>query len=84
MTTRTQVAAFVTDALERGETGVIQSAAAWLVSTGRERQAGYLTRDVARELAGRGYLWVRLTTARPLDSDALVTIEKFVLLAACV
>jgi F-type H+-transporting ATPase subunit delta len=78
MTTRTQVAAFVTDALERGETGVIQSAAAWLVSTGRERQAGYLTRDVARELAGRGYLWVRLTTARPLDSDALVTIEKFV------
>ncbi len=77
MTTRTQVAAYVTDALERGDKSVLQTAAAWLVDTGRGRQAEYLARDVARELAGRGYLWVKVTTARELDANGHRRIEEF-------
>lgn len=78
MVSRTQIAAFVADKLSTDRETAVRSAAAWLVASGRSGQARYLARDVARELAARGYVLVRVTSARPLDSAALQEIEQFI------
>jgi F0F1-type ATP synthase delta subunit len=78
MASRAQVATMVADKLKSGRREAVREAAAWLVDTGRERQAGYLARDVASLLADRGYVLVKVTSARRLDHAALTAIEKFV------
>ncbi len=76
--TRGQVADYVAAALPERRAEAVAAAAAWLVDTGRGRQAGYLARDVAAELARRGYVLVRVTTARPLGEAARAEVEEFV------
>jgi len=78
MASRVQVATHVADALSTDRAGALKSAAAWLVSTGRERQAGYLARDVAKVLAGRGYVSAQVTTARRMPAETQGQIEKFI------
>lgn len=56
----------------------VRQAAAWLVANGRSRQAGYLARDVAVALERRGYLLVRIVTARDLSAESLRNVEKYV------
>lgn len=68
MTTRTAVARYVATRLPFDRPAALTSAAAWLVAQGRQRQVEYLARDIARELATQGYLWVRVTAARPLTA----------------
>jgi len=68
----------VADALPAGRTDALRSAAAWLVSTGRGRQAEYLARDVAKIMAGRGYVSATVTTARAVSGEARGQIEAFI------
>lgn len=78
MASRLQVAGHVADHLASGRQGAVQAAAAWLVSTGRTRQAQYLASDVATILASRGHVLVTVTTARPLGAEARTGIEAYV------
>lgn len=78
MTSRAQVAAHVAALLPTDRSGAVHAAAAWLVSTGRSGQSGYLARDVAQALAARGYLTASVTTARPLSAGARERLEAFI------
>jgi F0F1-type ATP synthase delta subunit len=78
MVSRVQVAAFVAERLASERPKMLRDAAAWLIETGRIRQARYLARDVAAILADRGYVLVRVTSARPLEGEARASIERFV------
>ena len=78
MASRTQVAAALADRLVDNRRKSIRQAAAWLVSTGRARQARYLARDVAAHLEAKGYLLVRVTTSRQLDHQARERLEHFI------
>jgi F0F1-type ATP synthase delta subunit len=75
---RAQVASYVADKLPRDRGNAIMQAAAWLVATGRQNQARYLTRDVAHALAQRGYLLVRVESARTLSPEAYRGIESYI------
>ena len=78
MASRAQVAAVVAEKLRDDRSGAVEAAAAWLKDTGRGREASYLARDVAAALAKRGYVYVRVTTARPLEGIARKQVEAFV------
>lgn len=78
MASRTQVAAYVAEKLPTDRPAALRAAAAWLADTGRKRQAVYLARDVARELAEKGYVLARVTSARPLTAEAKTGIENFI------
>lgn len=80
MATRVRVARYLAEQLAAGKDrrATIRTAAAWLVSRGRTRDAGYLARDTATALAeDHGYLLVRMTTARPLPAKGRRSIEVF-------
>ncbi len=77
MATRTQVADYVASKLADGRTEAVQAAAAWLVATRRQRQTAYVTRDVAKALTSQGYLFARLTTARPLSAASREAVKAF-------
>ncbi len=77
MITRLQVARYVAAQLPQKRRQVLREAAAWLVSTGRTRQAKYLTQDVAKILAQDGYLAAQVTTARPLGSKLETELKDF-------
>ncbi len=55
----------------------MNEAAAWLLSSGKVRQAAYLSKDVARIIAQSNYLYAVVTTARPLTSPARAGIEAY-------
>src|SRR5471030_2654093 len=78
MVSRVQVAHELAERLARERIKVVREAAAWLVTTGRVRQARYLARDVAGILADKGYVLVRVTSARPLSEAARGSLESFI------
>jgi F0F1-type ATP synthase delta subunit len=77
MITRRQVAHYVAAQLPQHRRRVLDEAAAWLITTGRTRQASYLVQDVAMVLAQNGYLAARVTTARAIDPKIKAEIETF-------
>jgi len=77
MITRKQVAHYVAAQLPQHRSRVLREAAAWLIATGRTRQANYLAQDVAMILAQNGHLAARVTTARPIDAKVKIEIEAF-------
>jgi F-type H+-transporting ATPase subunit delta len=78
MASRMQVAAYVADHLSDSRQGALRSAAAWLADKGHAREARYLARDIAQVMAGRGYVLVQITTARPLGGEARAEVERFI------
>ena len=78
MTSRAKVADYVADQLREHRHKAITAAAAWLVENGRSRQAEYLARDVAAVLAERGYVYAKVTTARPLTHHARDEVALFI------
>ena len=78
MVSRVQVAHELAQRLTHERSKVVREAAAWLVTTGRVRQARYLARDVAGILADKGYVLVRVTSARPLDDAARGSLETYI------
>ena len=77
MITRRHVAHYVAAQLPQHRHQVLNEAAAWLISTGRTRQADYLVQDVAMILAQNGYLAARVTTARAIEPKVKAEIENF-------
>jgi F-type H+-transporting ATPase subunit delta len=73
-----QVAAYVADHLSDNRQGALRSAAAWLADKGHAREARYLARDIAQVMSSRGYVLVRITTARPLGAEARAEVERFI------
>jgi F0F1-type ATP synthase delta subunit len=78
MASRMQVATYVADHLRDDRNHALRSAAAWLAEQGEAREARYLARDIAQVLAGRGYVFVRVTTAQPLSAEARAGVERFI------
>jgi F0F1-type ATP synthase delta subunit len=78
MISRVQVATYVADNLEADRPAALRAAASWLLDRGAARQARYLARDVAQVLSDRGYVYARVTTARPLAAAAAAAIEEFI------
>jgi len=78
MVSRVQVAEYVADKLASGRREALREAASWLVVHGKARQARYLARDVAQVMADRGYVYARVTTARPLAVLAREEVADFI------
>jgi len=78
MVSRTQVAAELAKRLGSDRRKAVRQTAAWLVATGRARQARYLARDVAGTLADDGYVLAQVTTARPLHDPARKELAGFI------
>lgn len=78
MISRFQVATYVADHLKDDRNKTLKSASAWLSAHGRDRQAGYLARDVAQILGARGYVYAQVTTARELSDSAKHQIKEFI------
>lgn len=76
--TRMEIAQYVAENLRTGRSLAIDQAAAWLVSSGKTRQSRYLVRDVAAIIARTGYIFVKVTTARPMSAGSRLSIEDFV------
>lgn len=60
------------DALE----DVLQETAAYLVESGRIREADLVARSIEDDLAARGIVVAHVTSARPLDASAKDTIQR--------
>ncbi len=78
MASRLQVAQELAGRLVSDRRAAVRQAAAWLLSTGRSRQAQYLANDVATVLAARGHVLVDVTTARPLSEAATTSIRDYI------
>ncbi len=78
---RAQVAQAVSEHLnDVNRTTLIDQAAAWLVNSGKQRQAKYLAEDVARILATQqGYILAKITSARELSEAQMKSLENYVL-----
>lgn len=78
MATRTQIARNMALGLKNDRTAAITAAAAWLTAKGKTRQARYLAQDVAWILEQEGYVFARVTTAKPLTADAEAAIVAYI------
>lgn len=77
MTSRAALSRYILDNIESDRQAVVSRVAAWLVTHGKKRDAGHVVQDVALLMHDRGYVWARVTVARPVSSDALRRIEEF-------
>ena len=74
---RQEVARYVAAHLKEGRPSAIEHAAAWLIDSGRSRQASYLASDVAKIMASEGYVYARVTTSSPLDAALTADIREY-------
>lgn len=72
--TRRQLALYVADALSRGEE-VIPQLAAYLIESGRTKEAGLLVWDIEKVLEKHGTVVAKTTSARELDEAERADIE---------
>lgn len=79
MATRTQIARNLAEGITSGDRSTaITSAAAWLSAKGKTRQAEYLARDVAWILEREGYVFARVTAAKPLSEAARSSVMAYI------
>lgn len=57
---------------------VLKELAAFLIDTGRKKEAGLIVRDVEAMLVDTGTAVGTVVSARPLNGDSLKTIESFI------
>jgi F-type H+-transporting ATPase subunit delta len=57
---------------------VLKELAAYLIDTGRVREAELIVKDIEAALAGNGLIVATVTSARALSTSALSNIESFV------
>ncbi len=57
---------------------VVTELAAYLISTGREREADLMARAIEDHLTSHGIVIARVTTARPLTDDMRAAVRKTV------
>jgi F-type H+-transporting ATPase subunit delta len=75
---RRKLAAYVADQLMAGNKKIMQEIAAYLIETGREREAELLARDIEFALSKRGTTVVRAASAHELTSTLRAQIESMV------
>jgi len=77
---RHKMALFVADKLTAGVPArkALQEAAAYLIETGRTREADLLVRDIEDVLEERGIVVADITSATPLDDIARTEIRRMV------
>lgn len=77
---RRKLAGNVAARLAGGENqkAVLKELAAFLIDSGRKKEAGLIVRDVEAMLVDAGTAIGTVISARPLSSDSLKTIESFV------
>ncbi len=77
---RQKLSNYAAERLVHGDdvTAVMQSVAAYLIDTGREREAHLLVRDVEAKLLERGIALVDTVSARPLTDEAKKSVEQLI------
>lgn len=77
---RRKLAGNIAARLAGGESqkAVLKELAAFLIDSGRKKEAGLIVRDVEAMLVDAGTAIGTVISARPLSSDSLKTIESFV------
>lgn len=76
---RRKIATYVADQLLSGKAKeVLREVAAFLVETGREREAELLARDIEYALMERGTTVARIASAHELTASLKVQIEKLI------
>ena len=77
---RRKLAAHAADRIARGDkrAAVMRELAAYLIDSGRQREAELLTRDIETALLHRGTAIITTTSARPLTSDAKSSVAAYV------
>lgn len=77
---RRKLSGYVAAKLAEGDSkpAVMRELAAYLIDTGRKREAGLIVRDVETALQDMGTAIGTVTSARPLSKASLTTIESFV------
>mgnify|MGYP003613229728 CR=1 FL=1 len=83
MATRTQVAQFVANKIQSGKPAerkmAVLQAAEWLKINGKQRQSEYLVKDIAIFLKNDGYLYTKITTAKPLSETTKNKIKEYLI-----
>lgn len=75
---RRKLAAHTADRILAGKSEVISQLAAFLVDTGRVREAELVVRDIETELAKRGQVVVSVESATPLSDATRGQIKSFI------
>jgi F0F1-type ATP synthase delta subunit len=58
--------------------GVLRDVAAYLIESGRKREADLVVRDIEAMMLGEGTALATVTSARPLSTDSRRALESFV------
>lgn len=76
---RRKIAAYAADQLQAGKAKVaLREVAAFLIETGREREAELLARDIEYALMERGTTVARIASAHELTASLKAQIEKLI------
>ncbi len=77
---RRKLAKYVVDAIGNGrkQAAILKELAAYLVLTGRQREAELVVRAIEDELAERGTVIARVTVAHPLTAELTNAIKRLV------
>lgn len=78
MATRMQIARHIAHGLSGDRQKAITEAAVWLSAKGKARQASYLAKDVAWVLEQEGYVFARVTVAKPLTAATEAEITAYI------
>lgn len=77
MISRRKLAQYASGKIAAGNTQqAVQELAAYLLQSGREREAGLIARDIEAELAERGIVVATVTTARPLTAELKKAVQS--------
>lgn len=64
---RTKLARFVVDRLIKGDRECLRELAAYLIDTGRVREADLIVREIMEQYEARGIIAATVTSAEPID-----------------
>lgn len=78
MASRSQVATMLAEDFTADRASAVERTAAWLFTTGRQRQIPYLVNDVARVLSENGYVYAKVFVARDISTEAKSAIVSYV------
>ena len=76
---RRKIAQYAAKQITAGKTEAsIQEIAAYLVQTGREREADLIVRDIEMQLASSGTVLAKVTTAHPLSAQLRQSVQALI------
>ncbi len=75
---RRKLAEYAADQLMENKTSVLEQLAAYLIESGRTKEAELIVRDIQTALLSRGKAVAAVMVARPLSTEAKSDIEQFI------